>query len=272
MLMNPKLIALLIDLANVLEKHKGGLTYTRSDDGVHVTVEDLNMENADWPSADRPRVCIGWPENGDVSVLRTIINQHMASASPSPASPSPAHLKPSQLRLIADIVEAPLLGLCISWYGTRTFHDGKKQRIDHTWGIPVLEAFEQLGYEIHLMDTPESEVSMAPMELCQSAKSSLTTDPNDPRLSRYNGPEKPGPQNEAYLILPPEERAKGFIRPVRRTYLHTTCGVTTTMGRDLAETYARQPSFYGATFCCRCGAHFPVGEFTWDDTNEIVGS
>lgn len=47
------------------------------------------------------------------------------------------------------------------------------------------------------------------------------------------------------------------------------------MGRKLSETYARDPGFYGATFCCRCNAHFPVGangEFVWDGTNEKVGT
>ncbi len=44
------------------------------------------------------------------------------------------------------------------------------------------------------------------------------------------------------------------------------CKKITTMGRTIAETYARDPFFYSGTFCCHCGAHFPVGEngeFTW---------
>ena len=77
-----------------------------------------------------------------------------------------------------------------------------------------------------------------------------------------------------YYILSDEERAKGFVRPVRRSYIHTTCGVRTTMATKLAETYARDPKFYGATFCVgsNCRTHFPVTEFTWDGTDEIVGS
>lgn len=54
------------------------------------------------------------------------------------------------------------------------------------------------------------------------------------------------------------------------------CGAVTTMGAALAETYARQPDFYGSTFCCRCGSHYPVGaggEFVWDDgSGERVGT
>lgn len=79
-------------------------------------------------------------------------------------------------------------------------------------------------------------------------------------------------QQVDYLILCPEERAKGFVRPVRTSYRHTKCGAVTTMGLALAETYARDPKFYGGTFCCRCRQHFPVGEFTWDADGSVVGS
>jgi hypothetical protein len=130
-------------------------------------------------------------------------------------------------------------------------------------------------------------------------------------------------QHKDYYILCDEERAKGFIRPVRRSYihvgsrpkyplreltveekaqyaafgyakyeqyppeagpcigrywteqqLHSGCGTRTHMGLKLAETYARDPRFYGGTFCCHCGGHFPVGpdgEFEWED-GEMVGT
>jgi hypothetical protein len=100
---------------------------------------------------------------------------------------------------------------------------------------------------------------------------SYTTDPNDPRLGRGID-EKQIPQHEVYLILSDEERAKGFVRPVRRTYIHTKCGTATTMGLALAETYARDPKFYGATYCCGCRKHLWVDEFTWDGTDQKVGS
>jgi hypothetical protein len=82
-------------------------------------------------------------------------------------------------------------------------------------------------------------------------------------------------QQKDYVVLTAEERAKGFVEPVRRTYLHLKCGSTTTMGRTLAETYARCPDFYSGTFCCACGKHFPVGkdgEFVWDGTSQKVGT
>lgn len=142
---------------------------------------------------------------------------------------------------------------------------------------------------------------------------SLTTDPHDPRLGRG------GPQHEAYLILSDEERAKGFVRPLRRMYIHVgkrpkhplrdltpgekeqyskfgyikfekypesespvtgrfwthedlnACGKNTTMALPLCETYARQPDFYGATFCAHCRKHLPVSEFRWLEADGSLG-
>jgi hypothetical protein len=76
---------------------------------------------------------------------------------------------------------------------------------------------------------------------------------------------RPNGQQEGYVVLSPEERAKGFVKPVRRSYTHRKCGVLTTMGRSLAETYARDPNFYSGTFCCGCGTHFNLDEFDWED-------
>lgn len=75
-----------------------------------------------------------------------------------------------------------------------------------------------------------------------------------------------------YVVLCPQERAKGFVRPLRRTYRHKTCNSTTTMGLALAETYARDPGFYSGTFCCHCATHFPLDQFVWEGTNEQLGS
>lgn len=120
--------------------------------------------------------------------------------------------------------------------------------------------------------------------------SDLVTDPNDPRLGHGVDKEKIS-QHEAYLILSEEERSKGFIRPVRRTYVHLYTddgspvpyplismngikgyGGVTTMSKELAETYARNPKFYGATYCVGCQKHLDVNEFIWDGTSEKVGS
>lgn len=129
-------------------------------------------------------------------------------------------------------------------------------------------------------------------------------------------------QHFAYFVLTEEERAKGFVRPIRDAYRHvgtrpqhlvrdlteqekidfsdhgyvkfeewpvgtqagigrfwthaeleSGCGTVTTMSREIAETYARNPKFYQSTFCLKCRKHIPVREFTWlDNPDEIVGS
>lgn len=106
-----------------------------------------------------------------------------------------------------------------------------------------------------------------------------TTDRNDPRLGR-GVDDTPVPQNAAYLVLTEEERARGFVRPVRCSYVHDRerggCGAVTTMSNAIAETYARDPRFYGATYCCSCRMHRPVGEhgeFVWNDgSGQAVGT
>ncbi len=40
-----------------------------------------------------------------------------------------------------------------------------------------------------------------------------------------------------YIVLCPDERAKGFVRPYRDRYQHLICKTVTTMGRALSETY-----------------------------------
>lgn len=163
---------------------------------------------------------------------------------------------------------------------------------------------------------------------------SLTTDPNDPRLG-HGVDKEPIQQHKAYLVLSDEERAKGFVRPVRCSYVHVGfagpkhplrdltseedarhnptarkcygepyvkfevypasespatgrywtqsqlanvgkgCGTLTTMARTIAETYAREPTFYGATYCCGCRKHLKVGEdgeFVWADADYRVGA
>jgi hypothetical protein len=96
-----------------------------------------------------------------------------------------------------------------------------------------------------------------------------------------------------YVVLTDEERAKGFIRPVRMGYTHagrnptfvvgTTwnqleslgeggCGSYTRIVREIAETYARDIGFYTETFCAGCRKHRPLNQFYWDCTQEMVGS
>jgi len=98
----------------------------------------------------------------------------------------------------------------------------------------------------------------------------VTSDRNDPGLSNVGS----DGMQETYLVLSDEERAKGFVRPVRRAYVHLPCGGRTTMGIALAETYARDPHFYGGTYCAICRDHFPVGpdgEFVWVEYSKAEG-
>jgi len=87
-------------------------------------------------------------------------------------------------------------------------------------------------------------------------------------------------QQKGYVVLSPEERAKGFVKPVRHSYIHAMpselnrqigCGGETIMGTALAETYARNPRFYSGTFCAGCKAHFPLNQFIWDGGGELSG-
>lgn len=101
-----------------------------------------------------------------------------------------------------------------------------------------------------------------------SERTFTNTFDGDHRELKENG------QQKAYVILSEEERKKGFVRPVRRTYVHKICGVATTMSQDIAETYARNPFFYSGTFCIGCGRHFSFdetdqGTFIWDDGSEV---
>jgi hypothetical protein len=152
---------------------------------------------------------------------------------------------------------------------------------------------------------------------------SLVTDPKDVDTTLL-----PNGQQKSYLVLSDEERAKGFVRPVRNTYRHVGrpgpkhplrdltdeerteyasfnyakyevyppeqapltgrfwrqadldkvgkgCGALTTMGQALSETYARDPRFYGGTFCSHCATHLPVGEdgeFVWEPDGSRVGT
>jgi len=64
--MSDELIALLKELADVLEKHKGGFFYTTADNGIHVSI------NGNWNDS----VCILWPNSGDVDHIRDMIKAH----------------------------------------------------------------------------------------------------------------------------------------------------------------------------------------------------
>jgi hypothetical protein len=98
-------------------------------------------------------------------------------------------------------------------------------------------------------------------------------EPVNPVNAGVPDPEKlPDGQHKDHWILPDEDRAKGFIRPVRTEYRHEKCGSRTTMPIKIAETYAVNPAYYGSTFCGACGGYSPVGvngEFVWLDGSKV---
>lgn len=115
----------------------------------------------------------------------------------------------------------------------------------------------------------------------RKAAESIPVDRNDRQLSG-GGPvtadhrdiNPASGQQKGYVVLSPAERAKGFVRPFRDAYRHQKCGKITTMSRDIAETYARDPEFYSGTFCTTCRGNFPVGEdgeFTWYEMDGTEG-
>ena len=95
-----------------------------------------------------------------------------------------------------------------------------------------------------------------------------TIDKNHPELKHGIDTEETD-QSDVYLVLSDEEKSKGFIRPVRTEYVHDTCGTSTKMGISIAETYARNPKFYGSTYCVHCKKHLSVSEFKWNDGSEV---
>lgn len=109
----------------------------------------------------------------------------------------------------------------------------------------------------------------------QSDKPKVTLSDGSPVTTDYREIDPRTGMQKGYVVLSDEERAKGFVRPVRSSYTHSRCGAVTHMGNRLAETYAAQPDFYAGTYCVKCRAHFPVGadgEFFWEGTHEKVGT
>ena len=74
---------------------------------------------------------------------------------------------------------------------------------------------------------------------------SITTNPNDECL--IVGQKEEG-QNECYLVLSDEERAKGFVRPYRDTYVHKTWEQLL-QWVELFLRLMQEIKIHGATFC-----------------------
>jgi len=73
----------------------------------------------------------------------------------------------------------------------------------------------------------------------------ITDDPSDPRIKRGGPDETPVLQHEIYLVLSEAERAKGFVRPVRRSYLHVGISGPKHPLRDLNDEETERLSKFG---------------------------
>lgn len=72
--------------------------------------------------------------------------------------------------------------------------------------------------------------------------------------------------------LTSDQLAKGFIRPIKRWYMHNVCGTITSMSNEQAEKFARVPQAFRDTYCVQCQENRPVDEFIWVDDGSQVGS
>lgn len=62
-----------------------------------------------------------------------------------------------------------------------------------------------------------------------------------------------------------------FWTQAQLSRIETGCNVVTTMSKPLAETWAADPHFYGATYCTGCQRHYPVAEFIWETDGVRLG-
>ncbi|AGM11259.1 hypothetical protein HHTV1_3 [Haloarcula hispanica tailed virus 1] len=93
----------------------------------------------------------------------------------------------------------------------------------------------------------------------------MSEDPEEPNDGFDYGERREDGQFERHPTTDQGE----FVQPVRSTYIHTDgCGGATTMGADLAESFARDPHQYGKTFCASCQDYFDVTQFTWEGTDQ----
>ena len=136
--------------------------------------------------------------------------------------------------------------------------------------------FRFFGFD-EVVEQVEEEV-FAPEGTFGANQVMITTDPTHPGLREL----QTNRQQVAYLVLPEEEIELGLIRPLRQSYQHVVCGSVTRIGLTIAQTFARQPSFYTQTFCVACRGHFPLKkyddsgtipqyQFYWEDGSPVGG-
>ncbi|MCE9564118.1 MAG: hypothetical protein K8U57_18905 [Planctomycetes bacterium] len=58
--------------------------------------------------------------------------------------------------------------------------------------------------------------------------------------------------------------------PNSRAYVHLACGSTTIVSEGDFTAICDPFRFISGTFCVNCGTHFPLKQFVWADTNEVI--
>lgn len=143
--------------------------------------------------------------------------------------------------------------------------DGAPVPADHSH-LTIRPSGQQEGYVV-LSDAERAKGFVRPLRDAYrhvGVRPIFPTRPLTPdEETRHGGGDAPYVAFEPY---PPGHRGSSLGRFWTQAQLDSGCQAITTMGRSIAETYARDPAFYGGTFCSTCAAHFPVGEngeFTW---------
>jgi hypothetical protein len=183
----------------------------------------------------------------------------------------------SKDRLLEKSVECDI---CRQWLGYCLLARDFDKRVDF-WEANkdhIETHSNEIAAQIRKEDAAEQDArekaEVSEREARQSfGKATLSGKPPEQVVSGAPAPVDPQTgMHKDYWVLPAEDRAKGFIRPVRTSYIHEKCGSSTRMNIAIAETYARNPGYYGRTFCASCGGHYPVGsegEFHWPDGSKV---
>jgi hypothetical protein len=58
--------------------------------------------------------------------------------------------------------------------------------------------------------------------------------------------------------------------PDSRTYIHHSCGSATVVSEEHFTMICDPFRLVTGTFCVACGNHFPLTEFVWADTGEVI--
>lgn len=146
-----------------------------------------------------------------------------------------------------------------------TTTDGKPARSGFETGSAPAPVDPRTGQHLAYWILSEDERSKGFVRPVREAYRHVGVRPKYP-LRGLTEEEKRGPDvgYVAFEAYPPDG-SSSIGRFWTQAQLNSGCGCVTRMGRALAETWARDISYYGSTFCVNCGKHLPVEEFVWLD-------